>query len=90
MQTMQEIIELKLSALKHPPYSPDLAPSDFYFFNRMKKEMRGHHFSDAEAIKTFVNEWIHTLDADFFINAFDELVKRWEKCISVNGNFIEK
>jgi transposase len=33
--------------LPHPPYSPDLAPSDFHLFPKMKKHLRGQRFSST-------------------------------------------
>jgi histone-lysine N-methyltransferase SETMAR len=30
--------------LPHPPYSPDLAPSDFDLFSKMKKHLTGEPF----------------------------------------------
>ncbi|GBP24462.1 Mariner Mos1 transposase [Eumeta japonica] len=38
----------------HPPYSPDLAPNDFYLFSRVKNKLRGQRFSSCEvAVGTF-------------------------------------
>jgi histone-lysine N-methyltransferase SETMAR len=37
--------------LEHPPYSPDLAPSDFYLFPKLKLFLAGQRFSsNQEAI----------------------------------------
>jgi transposase len=33
--------------LEYPPYSPDLAPSDFYLFPQTKSALKGRHFCDA-------------------------------------------
>jgi transposase len=42
---------LDFHSLEHPPYSPDLAPTDYYLFPRLKKQLKGRHFSsDAEVI----------------------------------------
>ena len=36
--------------IPHPTYSPDIAPSDFFLFPNLKKDIRGCHFrSDKEA-----------------------------------------
>jgi histone-lysine N-methyltransferase SETMAR len=32
----------------HPPYSPDLAPSEFYLFGHVKQLLRGYEFADRE------------------------------------------
>jgi len=34
--------------LPHPPYSPDLAPCDFYLFSKLKLKLKGHHFGTME------------------------------------------
>src|SRR5258705_3368092 len=37
-----------LQELDHPPYSPDLAPSDYYLFSKLKKDLRGRKFHSDE------------------------------------------
>ena len=37
--------------LQQPPYSPDLAPCDFFLFPRLKKVLKGHRFEATEDIK---------------------------------------
>ena len=34
--------------LPHPPYSPDLAPCDFYLFPKIKQELSGRSFDSIE------------------------------------------
>ena len=41
---------------EHPPYSPDLAPSDYYLFSKLKKDLWGRKFDDEEEVKTAVME----------------------------------
>jgi len=43
-----------IAVLEQLPYSPDLAPYDFFLFPKLKKVMKGTHFQDSEAIKTAV------------------------------------
>ena len=42
------IKECNLKQLRHLPYSSDLAPSDFYLFRLLKKNLRGRRFSSDE------------------------------------------
>ncbi|GFV08472.1 histone-lysine N-methyltransferase SETMAR [Trichonephila clavipes] len=35
--------------LPHPPYSPDLTPSDFWLFPQLKKQLRGKRFASNKA-----------------------------------------
>ena len=51
LATQKKLAYLGFQHLDHPPYSPDLAPSDYYLFPGLKKELKGRHFpSDAEVI----------------------------------------
>ena len=43
-RTLAKIEDLGWKLLTHPPYSPDLAPSDFHLFGPLKESMRGIHF----------------------------------------------
>ena len=42
--------------IPNPAYSPDLAPSDFFLFPNLKKDIRGLHFWSDEEFMTAVEE----------------------------------
>ena len=46
--------ENKVKILSHPPYSPDLAPCDFFLFPKIKKELGGRSFSSIENLSRAV------------------------------------
>ena len=52
--------------IPHPAYSPDLAPSDFFLFPNLKKDILGLHCRSDEAVVTAVEEWVNGKDPDFF------------------------
>ena len=52
--------------IPHPAYSPDLAPSDFFLFPNLEKDIRGRHFRSDENVVTPVEEWVIGKDTDFF------------------------
>ena len=76
--------------IPHPAYSPDLAPSDFFLFLNLKKDIRGLHFRSDEEVVTAVEEWVIGKDPDFFSSGLMALEHRWSKCIALEGNYIEK
>ena len=76
--------------ISHPAYSPDLAPSDFFLFPNLKKDIRGLHFRSDEEVVTAVEEWVKGKDPDFFSSGLMALEHRWFKCITLEGNYIEK
>ena len=62
--------------ISHLAYSPDLAPSDYFLFPNLKKDIRGRHFRS--------NEWVRDKDSGFFSSGLMALEHRLE------GNYIEK
>ena len=76
--------------IPHPAYSPDLAPSDFFLFPNLKKDIRGLHFRSDEEVVTAVEEWVNGKDPDFFSSGLMALERRWSKCITLEDNYIEK
>ena len=52
--------------IPHPAYSPDLAPSDFFLFPNLKKDIRGCHFRSDEEFLTADKEWVNGNHPDFF------------------------
>ena len=84
------IHECGFNKVPHPPYSPDLAPSDYHLFPNLKQHLRGRRFrSDAEAIDE-VEHWFSTQTSDFYISGINALQKRLTKCIELNGDYVEK
>ena len=75
--------------IPHPAYSPDLAPSDFFLFPNLKKDIPGLHFQSDEEVVTAVEEWVNGKDPDFFSSGLMALEYRWSKCITLEGNYIE-
>ena len=51
LATQKKLAYLGFHCLDHPPYSPDLTPSDYQLFSGLKKPLKSRHFSsDAEVI----------------------------------------
>ena len=51
LTTQKKLAYLIFQCLDYPPYSPDLAPSDYHLFSGLKKQLKGRHFlSDLEVI----------------------------------------
>lgn len=87
---MSKIHELKFELIPHPPYSPDLAPSDYYLFPNLKKWLGGKRFKSNEVVIEAVNQYFEELDESTFKTGITKLENRYEKCISVDGDYVEK
>ena len=97
VRTMPHLTNRELQAnyqgselLPHPPYSPDLAPSDFYLFPNMKKHLRGRVFSSDDDVKSAGNGVFASIDKSLFLVSLQSLEKRWNKCIAISGDYVEK
>lgn len=80
-----------MKMVPHPPYSPDLAPSDFFHFARIKKELQGVRFLTVEALEAAVNVAIGNIPQFEFECAMRH---SWRKCllqcITAQGGYFEK
>jgi len=76
--TIDALETLKFEVLSQPPYSPDLAPSNFHFFTHLKRDLKGAHFTSDDEVKQAVMSWIKKR-TEFFIDGMRKLVLRWGK-----------
>ena len=76
--------------IQHPTYSPDLAPSDYFLFSNLKKDILGHHFRSNEEVVVAIEEWVRDKDPGFVSSGLMALEHRWSKCIILEDNYIEK
>ena len=76
--------------IPQPANSPDLAPSDYFLFPNLKKDIRGPHFRSNEEVVAAVEEWVGDKDPGFFSSKLMALEHCWSKCIILEGNYIEK
>jgi transposase len=77
--------DLRWELLSHPPYSPDLAPSDFFLFPNLKK-----HSSSIEEVKKATTTWVHSNDAQFYREGLEGWRHRLQKCYDIDGHYVEK
>ena len=74
-----------------PPYSPDLAPSDFHLFLHLKKFLGGKRFDgDYDDVKNAVHKWLTSYAAAFYEEGIQKLVPRYDKCLNNGGEYVEK
>jgi hypothetical protein len=74
----------------HPSYSPDLTPSDYHLFTKMKVWLGTQRFHTNEDLMDGVNSWLQILAAPFFDEGLQKLVSQYDKCLNVDGTYVEK
>jgi hypothetical protein len=54
------------------PYSPDMAPSDFLLFWKLKETLKGQHFSSDAKSEAAVRKWISSQPENFFMDRMNK------------------
>ncbi|UYV79440.1 hypothetical protein LAZ67_17002625, partial [Cordylochernes scorpioides] len=84
-QTTQTLLEnFKWEILTHPPYSPELAPSDFYLFPALKLHLGGKHFVNDDEVQAEANHWLRRQDTAWYNSGIKKLLQRYQKCLDRN------
>ena len=87
VKTYLEKLDWKI--LLHPPYSPDIAPSEYYLFWLMSHVLAEKRFQSFEDIKKWVDSWIASKDEEFFRNGIRKLPEKWRNVIASNGQYFQ-
>ena len=74
-----------IKTVPHPPYSPDLAPSDFWLFPKLT----GCRYETIEEMKEAVTMVIDTITQEDLFGAFPKLLERYNKCIAAGRDYFE-
>ncbi|UYV80626.1 hypothetical protein LAZ67_19001076 [Cordylochernes scorpioides] len=65
--------------MPQPPYSPDLAPCDFFLFPKLKRPMKGRRYATLDEIKTASKEKLKKILKNDFLKCFEDWKNRWHK-----------
>lgn len=79
----------EIAVLPHPPYSPDLAPADFFLFPKLKTTLKGRRFQSVDEIQQNSQRQLRTISQNEFQGAFQQWQKRWERCVASRGEYFE-
>lgn len=90
VKTIQKLSDMKYELLRHPPYSPDLAPSDFHLFKHLAQFLQGQVFTNQEDLKNTVRQFFDSKSQDFFKSGIYALTKRWQMCVDADGAYFDK
>lgn len=83
------LAKTKTTVLPHPPYSPDLAPCDFFLFTELARRLQGRRFQSSDEVKCASQAEIKDMAKNGFQTCFDELYRRWQKCVVAQGSYFE-
>jgi len=89
-QTQDLITSFRWEQMEHPPYSPDLSPSDFHLFLHLKKFLGGKRFEGDDNLKDAVQKWLTSQAAAFYEEGIQKLVPCYDKCLNNGDEYVEK
>ena len=89
--TTQETIDRRsMEVLGHPPYSPDLAPCDFFLFPKLKNILRGQQFDDFPDLQRVVQSMIASLGPSACKNCSIHGLKGVESAFHSKGSTLKR
>jgi histone-lysine N-methyltransferase SETMAR len=88
-RTQAMLQEFGWEVYEHPAYSPDLAPSDFHLFPKLKEFLGGRSF-ESDEVKDAVKKWLNGLAAEVYDEGVQKLFTRYDKRLNVGGDYVEK
>lgn len=86
--TRQKLIQLGWDVLPHPPYSPDLAPSDYHLFRSLQNHLNGKTFNSNQDVQTELERFFASKDQHFYERGIMLLPERWKEVVEENGQYI--
>jgi len=88
LATQKKMTYLGFHFLDHPPYSPDLAPTDYHVFRELEKLLKVRHFSsDAEVIAA-AETWLDEQPSEFLLSGLQKLEGWAKKCIELRREYV--
>lgn len=87
--TRRRLDEFGWEVLDHPPYSPDLAPSDYHLFRSLEHFLRGKLFKNVNEMRLSLTQFFDSKDRAFYRRGIYLLTDKWEDVIDVDGEYID-
>ena len=73
--------------MNHPPYSPDLAPSDFWLFDYIKQRLDTQ--PNVESLAKAITAIVDSIPKQEYFKTFEKWIERMELCIKHEGHYFE-
>ncbi|XP_067126777.1 histone-lysine N-methyltransferase SETMAR-like [Centruroides vittatus] len=86
--TQEKILEFGWSVLPHPPYSLDLAPTDFHLFRALQNALQGQCFQNDDQVQEFIQEFFDSKPPEFCARGIDKLPEKWQEVINNDGEYV--
>ncbi len=79
-----------INLIPHAPYSPNLAPADFWLFPAIKRLLAGISLNTQQELETGEEGCFQELYKNAPADVFERWLKRFTKCVDMGGDYVEK
>lgn len=86
--TQQKLRELSYEVLSHPPYSPDIAATDYHLFRSMAHFLKGKNYENLDDIKNDLQSFFDQKTSEFYSDGIHSLVDRWQRVVDTGGEYL--
>ena len=76
---IQKLNKLSYGILSDPPYSPDLSPTDYHFFNSLNNILQGKYFHNQQEAENAFQECIKSWSTDLYAIEINKVISHWKK-----------
>ena len=88
LTTREKLRDLGWEVLMHPPYSPDIAPSDYHLFRSLQNYLNGVKLNSVDDCKTVLATFFDQKPQKFFEDGIMALPKKWQEVVNNNGKYL--
>ena len=81
------LMEHRMIKIDHPPYSPDLAPCDFWLFDLVKRQLGSH--KTTRGLKMQITKILNSIPKEEYLKTFEKYLEQMELCIESEGEYFE-
>jgi len=85
----QFLAQRKVTVLDHPPYSPDLAPADYFLFPKVKSHLKERLFDLILEIQKAVTSTLNAIAKDDFYKVIQKLYDHANLCVQLEGMYVK-
>jgi histone-lysine N-methyltransferase SETMAR len=85
--SIEKIEELGFILVPQPPYSPNLAPCDFFLFGYLKQHLEGKHFTREDQMIAAVRDVFDKIRLQTLQNVMDDWQSRLRRCIPLGREY---
>ena len=88
-EVKETIAAMGLEELEHPPYSPDLAPCDFWLFDGLKRHLAGSVFEEDVQIERAIRLYLRDITQEEYKKTFFKWIECLKLVIEQKGDYFE-